>query len=104
MSAPSIARRSSTPMMNRSASPRATSPSLRKAHCVCAPDRDAGWRSCQGFYPAEDYHQDFVGAASDTIPISSFNDAPKVENLKRLFAASYRDMPVTVMASSKASH
>ncbi len=30
-----------------------------------------------------------------------FNDAPKVENLKRLFASEYRDAPVTVLASNK---
>jgi peptide-methionine (S)-S-oxide reductase len=34
-------------------------------------------------------------------PYIVFNDLPKVDNLKRLFAADYRDMPVTVMASSK---
>jgi peptide-methionine (S)-S-oxide reductase len=53
-----------------------------------------------GFYPAEDYHQDFA-VLHPSYPYIVFNDAPKVENLKRLFAAEYRDMPVTVMASSK---
>jgi peptide-methionine (S)-S-oxide reductase len=56
-----------------------------------------------GFYPAEDYHQDFA-VLHPTYPYIVFNDAPKVENLKRLFASSYRDMPVTVMASTKAGH
>jgi hypothetical protein len=32
-----------------------------------------------------------------------YNDAPKVENLKRLFASSYRETPVTVLASNKPS-
>jgi peptide-methionine (S)-S-oxide reductase len=52
-----------------------------------------------GFYPAEDYHQDFL-VLHPSHPYIVFNDLPKVENLKRLFAADYRDMPVTVMASS----
>ena len=34
-------------------------------------------------------------------PYIVFNDLPKVDNLKRLFANAYREMPVTVMASSK---
>src|SRR5580692_5498619 len=52
-----------------------------------------------GFYPAEDYHQDFL-VLHPSHPYIVFNDLPKVENLKRLFAADYRDMPVTVMAAS----
>jgi peptide-methionine (S)-S-oxide reductase len=32
-------------------------------------------------------------------PYIVFNDLPKVDNLKRLFAADYREMPVTVMAA-----
>jgi hypothetical protein len=32
-----------------------------------------------------------------------FNDLPKVENLKRLFPNDYRETPVTVLASSKAT-
>ena len=35
-------------------------------------------------------------------PYIVFNDLPKVDNLKRLFAADYRETPVTVMAASKA--
>ncbi len=55
-----------------------------------------------GFYPAEDYHQDFL-VLHPTYPYIVFNDLPKVENLKRLFADEYRDAPVTVMASNKPS-
>ena len=55
-----------------------------------------------GFYPAEDYHQDFL-VLHPTYPYIVFNDLPKVENLKRLFADEYRDVPVTVMASNKPS-
>jgi len=53
-----------------------------------------------GFYPAEQYHQDFA-VLHPNYPYIVFNDLPKVENLKRLFAADYRDMPVTVLASSR---
>ena len=55
-----------------------------------------------GFYPAEDYHQDFA-VVHPTYPYIVFNDLPKVENLKRLFADDFRDTPVTVMASNKPS-
>ena len=54
-----------------------------------------------GFYPAEEHHQDFA-VLHPSYPYIVFNDLPKVENLKKLFAADYRDKPVTVMASSKA--
>lgn len=53
-----------------------------------------------GFYPAEDYHQDFL-VLHPTYPYIVINDLPKVGNLKRMFPDQYRDMPVTVMASSK---
>jgi peptide-methionine (S)-S-oxide reductase len=55
-----------------------------------------------GFYPAENYHQDFLVLHPD-YPYIVFNDLPKVENLKRLFPDFYRATPVTVMASSKPS-
>jgi peptide-methionine (S)-S-oxide reductase len=55
-----------------------------------------------GFYPAENYHQDFL-VLHPTYPYIVFNDLPKVENLKRLFPDYYRDTPVTVLASSKAT-
>jgi peptide-methionine (S)-S-oxide reductase len=55
-----------------------------------------------GFYPAEDYHQDFA-VTHPNYPYIVFNDAPKVENLKRLFAGYYRDTPLTVLASNKPS-
>jgi peptide-methionine (S)-S-oxide reductase len=55
-----------------------------------------------GFYPAEDYHQDFA-VTHPNYPYIVYNDAPKVENLKRLFASSYRETPVTVLAANKPS-
>lgn len=53
-----------------------------------------------GFYPAEEHHQDFLVLHPD-YPYIVFNDLPKVDNLKSIFADYYRDMPVTVMASNK---
>jgi peptide-methionine (S)-S-oxide reductase len=53
-----------------------------------------------GFYPAENYHQDFL-VLHPEYPYIVFNDLPKVENLKRLFPDFYRATPATVMASSK---
>jgi peptide-methionine (S)-S-oxide reductase len=55
-----------------------------------------------GFYPAEEHHQDFL-VLHPSYPYIVFNDLPKVENLKHLFADNYRDSPVTVLASSKPS-
>ena len=54
------------------------------------------------FYAAENYHQDFL-VLHPTYPYIVVNDQPKVENLKRLFPDYYRDTPVTVLASSKAT-
>ena len=51
----------------------------------------------QTFYPAEDYHQDFL-TLNPTYPYIVINDLPKIENLKRIFPDAYRDEPVLVMA------
>ena len=75
---------------------------LEKAHAFARPIVTR-LEKLSGFYPAEDYHQDFA-VLHPTYPYIVFNDAPKVENLKRLFAASYREMPVTVMAATKTGH
>jgi peptide-methionine (S)-S-oxide reductase len=48
------------------------------------------------FYPAEDYHQDFL-TLNPTYPYIVYNDLPKIENLKRLFPDLYREKPVLVM-------
>jgi peptide-methionine (S)-S-oxide reductase len=47
------------------------------------------------FYPAEDYHQDYL-TLNPTQPYIVYNDLPKIENLKRLFPDLYRDDPVLV--------
>lgn len=43
----------------------------------------------KGFYPAEDYHQDFL-LRNPNHPYIMFNDLPKVENLQRVFPTFYR--------------
>jgi peptide-methionine (S)-S-oxide reductase len=50
------------------------------------------------FYPAESYHQDYA-ARHTAEPYVAYNDLPKVENLKRLFPALYRETPTLVAAS-----
>ena len=52
------------------------------------------------FYPAENYHQDFL-TLNPTYPYIVYNDLPKVANLKALFPALYSDKPVLVLAASK---
>lgn len=47
------------------------------------------------FFPAEAYHQDYAVKHPNN-PYIFINDAPKVENLKRLFPDVFRDKPVTV--------
>jgi peptide-methionine (S)-S-oxide reductase len=47
------------------------------------------------FYPAEAYHQNYALNHPGN-PHIVYNDLPKVENLKRLFADIYREQPVTV--------
>jgi peptide-methionine (S)-S-oxide reductase len=74
---------------------------LEKAHVFSAPIVTKVGK-LPAFYPAEAYHQDFAVLHPD-YPYIVFNDAPKVENLKRLFPDYYRASPVTVMASNKPS-
>ena len=47
------------------------------------------------FYPAEAYHQDYA-VNHPNQPYIVYNDAPKVENLRKMFAESFRDKPVLV--------
>jgi peptide-methionine (S)-S-oxide reductase len=72
---------------------------LDKAHVFSRPIVTR-LESLPAFYPAEEHHQDFA-VLHPSYPYIVFNDLPKVENLKRLFADVYRDTPVTVLASSK---
>ncbi|HXT71011.1 MAG TPA: peptide-methionine (S)-S-oxide reductase MsrA [Vicinamibacterales bacterium] len=49
----------------------------------------------KAFYPAEDYHQDYM-TLNPTQPYIAFNDLPKVADLKRLFPDRYRAKPTLV--------
>ena len=55
------------------------------------------------FYPAEAYHQDYATLHPNN-PYIVFNDAPKVENLKRMFPDAFRDKPVLVTDAAKSGH
>jgi peptide-methionine (S)-S-oxide reductase len=56
----------------------------------------------RNFYPAENYHQDFL-ALNPNNPYIAINDLPKVEALKRLFPNLYRANPVLVAAAAPRS-
>lgn len=49
----------------------------------------------RAFFPAEDYHQDFL-TRNPTYPYIVINDLPKIDNLKRLFPDIYRAKPALV--------
>ena len=51
-----------------------------------------------GFYPAEAYHQDYLTLLPNQ-PYIAYNDIPKVENLKKLFAENYTEKPTLVGAA-----
>src|ERR1700738_1196561 len=54
---------------------------------VTRTDRDSG------FFPAEDYHQDYLNS-HPTAPYIATNDMPKLDDLKQLFPELYREQPV----------
>src|SRR4249919_1679393 len=56
----------------------------------------------QAFYAAEDYHQDYL-TLHPTQPYIVFNDIPKVENLKKIFADNYIEKP-TLVSSAKVTN
>jgi peptide-methionine (S)-S-oxide reductase len=49
----------------------------------------------EGFYPAEAYHQDYLTLHPNQ-PYIAYNDIPKVENLKKIFAQNYIQKPTLV--------
>lgn len=49
----------------------------------------------KAFYPAEQYHQDFL-TLNPTWPYIAFHDLPKIAALKALFPNRYREQPVLV--------
>jgi peptide-methionine (S)-S-oxide reductase len=50
------------------------------------------------FYPAESYHQDYLTLHPNQ-PYIAYNDLPKIENLKKIFADRYIEKPTLVSAS-----
>jgi peptide-methionine (S)-S-oxide reductase len=72
---------------------------LQQAHVFSAPIVTK-LEPLTGFYPAEDYHQDFL-VLHPSYPYIVFNDLPKIDELKQLFPGNYRQTPVTVMAASR---
>jgi len=55
-----------------------------------------------GFYPAEAYHQDYLTLHPNQ-PYIAYNDIPKVENLKKIFAENYLEKP-TLVSSVKVTN
>jgi peptide-methionine (S)-S-oxide reductase len=53
----------------------------------------------KGFYPAENYHQNFLVLHPD-YPYIAINDLPKVSGLKRMFPDLYRNDPVLLKTGS----
>src|SRR3954470_13166440 len=56
----------------------------------------------ESFYPAEAYHQDYLTLHPNQ-PYIAYNDLPKIENLKKLFAANYLEKP-TLVSSAKVTN
>jgi peptide-methionine (S)-S-oxide reductase len=52
----------------------------------------------KGFYPAEDYHQDFL-IHNPTYPYIVRNDLPKIDALKRVYPELYRPTPVMLKSA-----
>ena len=52
----------------------------------------------EGFFPAEAYHQDYLTLHPNQ-PYIAYNDIPKVENLKKIFADSYTEKPALVSSA-----
>lgn len=53
----------------------------------------------RAFYPAENYHQDFL-TRNPRYPYIAINDLPKIEDLKRLLPELYRATPVLVAGAT----
>jgi len=52
----------------------------------------------KAFYPAEDYHQDYLIHHPDQ-PYIMLNDLPKIDALKRVYPKLYRPMPVALASA-----
>jgi peptide-methionine (S)-S-oxide reductase len=58
--------------------------------------------SLAGFFPAEAYHQDYLTLHPNQ-PYIAYNDIPKVENLKKIFAENYIEKP-TLVSNAKVTN
>jgi len=56
----------------------------------------------EGFFAAEAYHQDYLTLHPNQ-PYIAYNDIPKVENLKKIFAENYLEKP-TLVSSAKVTN
>ena len=56
----------------------------------------------EGFFAAEAYHQDYL-TLHPSQPYIAYNDLPKVENLKKIFAENYIEKP-TLVSSVKVTN
>jgi peptide-methionine (S)-S-oxide reductase len=56
----------------------------------------------EAFYPAEAYHQDYLTLHPNQ-PYIAYNDIPKVENLKKIFAENYIEEP-TLVSNAKVTN
>ena len=56
----------------------------------------------EAFYPAEAYHQDYL-TLHPTQPYIAYNDIPKVEALKKIFAENYIEKP-TLVSNAKVTN
>jgi peptide-methionine (S)-S-oxide reductase len=56
----------------------------------------------EAFYPAEAYHQDYLTLHPNQ-PYIAYNDIPKVENLKKIFAQNYIEKP-TLVSNAKVTN
>ncbi|GBQ21320.1 peptide-methionine (S)-S-oxide reductase MsrA [Gluconacetobacter sacchari] len=52
----------------------------------------------RGFYPAEDYHQNFAARHPDNPYIATY-DTPRIDTLKMLYGGQYRDHPILALAT-----
>ena len=73
---------------------------LDKAQVFKAPIVTKTGTMKQAFFPAEAYHQDYATLHPNQ-PYIAYNDAPKVENLKKLFPDVWREKPMLVSEASK---
>jgi hypothetical protein len=68
--------------------------SIERVSCIFAADSHPGG-SFEGFYAAEDYHQDYL-LHNPSAPYIAMFDMPKIENFKRIFPELYSGRPVSV--------